>query len=78
MYVSVFSLMITVAGTKRFERELLYVRIPVKYWNLQSIINAKAAYYRRHKEKGPPILSWDEITKWVIVCTWFKTKVQYF
>jgi len=70
--------MITVAGTKRFEQELLYVRIPVKYWKLQSIIYVEAAYYRRHKEKGPPILSRDEITKWVIMCTWCKTNVQYF
>jgi len=61
--VSTFSLMIAVAGTKRFEQDLLSVRIPIKYWDLQNGINSEAAYYRRHKEKGPPILSWDEIIK---------------
>ena len=62
-----FFLMVAVSGTKRFEQALIYVRIPVKYWELQDRINVEAAYYRRHKEKGPPILSWDEIIKYVIM-----------
>ena len=56
-------LMILVSGNKRFEQKLLSVRIPVKYLELQNRIIAEATYYRRHREKDPPILSWNEIIK---------------
>jgi len=59
--------MYLVSGNKRFEQKLLSVRIPVKYLELQNRIIAEATYYRRHKEKGPPILSWDEIIKCVTI-----------
>ena len=58
---------VVVSGNKRFEQKLLSVRIPVKYSELQNRIIAEATYYRRHREKGPPILSWEEIVKCVTI-----------
>jgi len=54
-----------VTGNRRFEEKVIHIRIPIKYRELQNRIIAEATYYRRHREKRPPILSWDEISKYV-------------
>ena len=38
--------------------------IPESFLNLQERIHFEARYFRLHKEKGPPILSWNEILKY--------------
>ena len=40
--------------------------VPEKYLKFQERIYAEASYCRLHKEKRPPILSWDEMLKYVL------------
>ena len=38
--------------------------VPENYLKFQERIHSEASYCRLHKEKRPPVLSWDEILKY--------------
>ena len=49
---------------RRFEQRLIDMMIPESYLQLQEIICCEAKDFRLHKEKGPPILLWNDILKY--------------
>ena len=64
MHGIVIALCILSGDGRRFEQKLIDVMIPESFLNLQDRIHFEARYFRLHKEKGPPILSWKEILKY--------------
>jgi len=51
-------------GDRRFEQKVINMMVPENYLKFQERIQAEASYCRLHREKRPPILSWDEILKY--------------
>ncbi|XP_065916963.1 leucine-rich repeat serine/threonine-protein kinase 1-like isoform X2 [Dysidea avara] len=50
-------------GSKFFKKMLKDVSIPVSYLTFQGIISNKVVRIEKGKDKGPPILTWDDILK---------------
>ena len=53
---------------RRFEQRLTDMMIPESYLGLQQRIHSEASYFKMHQEKGPPILSWNDIVKYESAC----------
>ena len=53
---------------RRFEQRLIDMMIPESYLELQQRIHSEARYFKQHQEKGPPILSWNDILKYEFGC----------
>ena len=59
------NLFILSGGGRRFEQRLIDMMIPKSYLELQQRIHSEANYLKQHQEKGPPILSWNDIFKYI-------------
>ena len=55
-----------ILGSKFFKKMLKDVSIPVSYLTFQGIISNKVVRIEKGKDKGPPILTWDDILKLVM------------
>jgi len=70
-----FSLAIIIfsLGSKSFKKLLKDVTIPVSYLTFQGIISNKVVRFEKGKDKGPPILTWDDIVKLVMYVALYTT-----
>ena len=50
-------------GSKVFSQQLKDMKVPMKFHKLQGLLLKKVTRINRNKEEGPPILTWDEISK---------------
>ena len=51
----------TCTGSKNFSCALKDVKIPISYFKFQGIISSKVVYFEKHKDQGPPMLTWNDI-----------------
>ena len=50
-------------GSKFFNQQLKDVKVPVKYQTFQGLIFEKVKLINKHKEDGPPILTWQQVLR---------------
>ena len=43
--------------------QLKNMKVPVKYYDFQSLLLNKAILINQKQEEGPPILTWDQILR---------------
>ena len=52
-------------GSKFFSQQLKDMKVPVKYHDFQCLLSSKVALINKHQEDGPPILTWQQILRYV-------------
>ena len=59
LYVTMYCNLLS--GSKVFTQHLKDMKVPVKYHKFKDLISNKVTFISKHKEDGPPILTWNQI-----------------
>ena len=53
-------------GSKVFNQKVKYMKVPLKYEKFQKLLSEKVMCIRKQQEKGPPILTWNQMKMYVL------------
>ena len=65
MYVYICMHVFASLGSKVFSQQLKDMKVPVKYYDFQCLLSRKVALINKRQEVGPPILTWQQILRYV-------------